>query len=535
MRISLRPLLLSVLAVAFTAPPARSQAVAPDTAAVPAADGTVLHTLVFRPAGAARHPALLVRTPYDAGAHRWLADALVPAGYAVVLQDVRGTGTSQGQFVPFVNEAADGRATLEWLLAQPWSDGRVALWGISYHGYTAFQIAQIGQPSVGAVVAINTWADLGPFLAPGGAFHLALHLPWFLVYGLRRDMPPAAAWQGIFRTAPLSQLFQGADAIQEFGARPFPYDRIKAPVLHVGGWYDYTNRHTLATYARLADRGLPQRLIVGPWAHNGLLSGWTKMGEEEYGPQARMTVDSVARWTRDWLDAQLKGRVLEGPPVRLFVMGENRWRGFDRWPPSTAVPRSWYLAPAGRLADTPGAAGTESFRYDPNDPMPTLGGANSHFFPETVGPRDQRSLDTRADVLRFLSEPVPDDGLMVVGPLRAVLFLEARAPSTDLTAKLVVVRPDGSARGIADGILRLSRIDGVVEAVIDLAGTAIRLEPGARLRLDVSGGNFPEYDRNPNTGEPSFDATEFQPVLLTVHRGGVRQSRIEAFVVPPSR
>jgi uncharacterized protein len=534
MRLSIRPVVLGVLAIAIAAPPASTQRFAPDTAAVPAPDGAVLHTLVFRPPGDAAYPTLLVRTPYDAGAHRWLADALLPAGYAVVLQDVRGTGRSQGQFIPFVHETADGRATLEWLLAQPWSDGRVAVWGISYHGYTAFQVAQLGQPAVKAVVAINTWADLGPFLAPGGAFHMGLHLPWFLVYGLRREMPPAAAWDGIFRTAPLSQLFQGAEAIREFGAQPFPYGRVTAPVLHVGGWNDYTNRHTLAAYALLAAGGAPQRLIVGPWAHNGLLSGWTKVGEEEYGPQAHMTTDSVARWTREWLDAQFKRRPLEGPPVRLFIMGENRWRAFDRWPPSAATPRHWYLAPAAHLADAPGGGGADSFEYDPNNPMPTLGGANSHFFPETGGPRDQRPLDVREDVLRFLSEPIPDD-MMVVGPLRAVLFLEASGPSADVTAKLLAVRPDGSARNIEDGILRLDRIEGTVEAVIDLAGTAIRLERGTRLRLDVSGGNFPKYDRNPNTGERPFDAAAFRPVRLTVHHGGDRPSRIEAFVLAPPR
>jgi hypothetical protein len=166
--------------------------------------------------------------------------------------------------------------------------------------------------------------------------------------------------------------------------------------------------------------------------------------------------------------------------------------------------------------------------------MPTLGGANSHFFPETGGPRDQRPLDLREDVRRFLSEPIPDD-MMVVGPLRAVLFLEASAPSADVTAKLVAVRPDGSARNIEDGILRLDRIEGTVEAVIDLAGTAIRLERGTRLRLDVSGGNFPKYDRNPNTGEGPFAAAAFRPVRLTVHHGGDRPSRIEAFVLAPPR
>ena len=526
-----RHLLAAGAMVAVAAPAAHPQALVPDTVGVPAPDGTVLRTLVFLPAGSAKSPALLVRTPYDAGAHRWLADGLVPGGYAVVMQDVRGTGGSQGRFVPFVTEASDGLATLEWLLAQPWSDGRVALWGISYHGYTAFQIAH--HPAVRAVVAINTWADLGPFLSPGGAFHLALHLPWFLVYGLQRDMPPAPAWHGIFRTAPLSSLFQGADAIQEFGSRRFAYERVKAPVLYVGGWNDYTNPHVLAAYARLAGLGATQRLIVGPWAHNGLLSGWTKVGEEEYGPAARMNLDSVMGWTRGWLDAQLRGVPLDGPSVRLFVMGENRWRGFDRWPPSTARSRHWYLGAGFRLSDAPGAAAAESFVYDPNDPMPTLGGANSHFFPETAGPRDQRPLDARSDVLRFVSEPAPED-LTLAGPLRAVLYVEANAPSVDVTAKLVAILPDGSARNVEDGILRLRQMDGPVEAVIDLAGTAIRLERGTRLRLEVSGGNFPKYDRNPNTGGAPLDATEFRPVRITLHQGSDRPSRLEAFVLPPS-
>ena len=166
------------------------------------------------------------------------------------------------------------------------------------------------------------------------------------------------------------------------------------------------------------------------------------------------------------------------------------------------------------------------FTYDPNEPVPTVGGANTHFLPDRLGARDQRVLDGRTDIIRFNSTPLERD-LVLAGPLQAVLYVSADAPSTDITAKLVAVLPDGRARNIEDGIRRLQLKPGsATEVTIELGATAIRLAKGTRLRLDISGGNFPKYDRNPITGEDPLNATLFRPVRLTIHHDGDSPSRV---------
>lgn len=301
------------------------------------------------------------------------------------------------------------------------------------------------------------------------------------------------------------------------------------------GWHDYIYPHTQAGYARMriAPRsGDAQRLIVGPWAHNDQLHGVTRIGDVDFGPGAESNVDSVAAWTRHFFDMHLRDAPVSGPQVRAFVMGENRWHEFEEWPPPQAEPIDWYLA-EGRLDRARAAtAGNRSFVYDPNDPMPTLGGANSNFIPDNLGPLDQRPLDDRQDVARWVSDPLAEP-VILAGPIRAILHVEADVPSTDVAARLIAVLPDGTARLVEDGIRRVADIGaGTHEIAVEMGQRALRLEAGTRLRLDVSGGSFPKYDRNPNTGEDPFEATVFRPVRITISEGGDRPSRLELLTLP---
>jgi predicted acyl esterase len=461
----------------------------------------------------------------------WLAERLVPHGYAVVEQDVRGTGGSDGTFVPFRYDVHDGTATLDWLAAQPWA-GPVGLWGISYLGWAAYALAETGHPAIGAMAVGSAWAEMGPFLAPGGAFHLMAHLTWLRGFAGGGAMPSDAALDGLFRTLPLAPLLAHAGDALALAQRPYRWDAVDVPVLHFTGWHDYVYRDALRGYDALRSaQGAAagrQRVIVGAWAHNGELSGATRVADLDFGPAAAAGRDSVAAWTRRFFDAQLRGLPEADAPVRIFVLGENRWRDFAAWPPPGAATEAWYLAPAGRLAPRPARrTGVTRFRYDPEHPLPTLGGVNSHFFPENLGPLDQSPLDGRADVVAFIGAPL-DRPRVLAGPIRAVLYLEADAPSTDVAVKLVAVSPDGTARLVEDGIRRLPTLaQGVSEVVVELGHRALRLEPGTRLRLDVSGGNFPKYDRNPNTGEDPWTATTLRPVKLTLHHGRSRPSRLE--------
>jgi uncharacterized protein len=522
---------LALLPLFLFLPGAGALAQRTDTARVAVAPQVELLTIIHHPAGDGPHPVVLLRNPYRTrgGAMTWLAERLVPHGYAVVEQDVRGTGGSPGRFVPFMYDVQDGTATLDWLTAQPWA-GRVGLWGISYLGWAAYAVAETGHPGVDAMVLGSAWADMAPFLAPGGAFNLMANVAWLRGFAGGGGIPPQAALDSLFRTLPVASLL-GPMAGLTAAERPFRWEALRMPVLHFTGWYDNIYRESLRGYEALSAAPGPvaaQRLIVGPWAHNGELSGATRVADVDFGPRAAAGIDSVAAWTRRFFDAFLRGLPEVDPQVRVFVMGENAWHDHDAWPPTAAAARAWYLAADGRLEPHAGdGAGTATFRYDPEDPMPTLGGVNSHLFPRNLGPFDQSPLDGRGDAARFIAAAL-DRPLVLAGPLRAILHLEADAPATDVAVKLISVTPDGAARLIEDGIRRIPRLAaGVTEVTVELGQRALRLEPGTRLRLDVTGGNFPKYDRNPNTGEDPITATALRPVTITLHHGGARPSRLE--------
>jgi len=243
-----------------------------------------------------------------------------------------------------------------------------------------------------------------------------------------------------------------------------------------------------------------------------------------------------------WFDQWLKGKdsaLLSTPPVRLFVMGANEWIESREWPPEQAHPRSFYLDANGALNEKPASArGEDRYVYDPRDPVPTRGGSvccNPKVLP--WGPMDQRTVEQRRDVLIFSTAPLNRD-VKVVGPVKAVLYVATSARDTDFTAKLVDVFPDGSARNLCDGILRLryrSSLEkpelatpgAVYQIVVDAGVTANVFLKGHRIRVEISSSNFPRFDRNPNTGGPVADETRLIPSTQTVYYDRQRPSRVE--------
>jgi predicted acyl esterase len=520
----------------------------PRTVMVPMEDGIALATDVYLPEKDGPHPVMLMRTPYSAEQSAWLGRGMAERGFAVVLQDVRGQGRSEGQFLPFINEMRDGRATADWIVGQPWSNGQILLWGSSYTGHAAFELARTGHSAVQALFEISGWSNLAPFLSHGGAFQLQAHLFWYYSYASGQPQPPAEAWPEIFRTLPLSTFFDDAQFVFDRAAEPYDHADIEIPVLHVTGWYDYIYPNVLQTWSELAARedAPNQRLIIGPWSHNGVLNSWTEVGGEEFGTNAEAgmdwAMDRAAGWYRHALSGD-EGHIVDTAPVRYFVMNDNRWLEDSSWPPSNAEYQEWYLHDAGVLSRTaPAVAGSSGFVYDPNDPVPTTGGANSHFFPDNLGPRDQAVLSERRDVVRFTSEPLRED-MVVAGPIKAVIYAASTGLDTDFTAKLSVIRADGYVRNIEDGIVRARRLfEGSDEAgyirpgeilryEIDCGATAITLGAGERLQVEVSSSNFPKYDRNPNTGVDPFKATELRPATQTIHHSPEYPSHIVVPVV----
>jgi len=541
-------------------------------------DGTKLGADVYLPNTGEKFSAILVRTPYDKRGKEWLAKIFASNGYAVVVQDVRGMNASEGVFIPFIHEKQDGLDTLDWMTAKPWSDGKIGMWGSSYVAYCAVVLAPHGHPALKTIINMSGWGDGEKIAYPGGAMHLMLLLPWMLSsqihgQGSFQDYD----WPTAFRHVPVSEIpasmgvrsVPWEHAMKRSMNDPGPaattmegqYDKVDLPILHITGWNDFVARGTLDLVEHLDQAGRSaerpfRKLMVGPWRHDQIWLEETKVGDEDYGPQSRMGIPKVGeicvRWFDRWLKDE-KNRLEEEPTVELYVMGSNEWRTFDRWPPRTVAFQPWYLdsvqgansaAGDGLLSPAlPQMGERDGFVFDPMDPAPTTGGVNFHFFLDNLGPKDQRPVENRSDVLVYTSAPMTKD-VDVIGPLQVVLFASTEGKQTDFTAKLVEVRADGYARIIEDGIKRgPDAVDGrpvatmepasVYRFTIDLGATAITIKQGHRLRVEVSSSNFPKYTRNPNTGENSETAAVFNKVRQTIFHSPTYPSHVLLPMVQP--
>jgi putative CocE/NonD family hydrolase len=334
-------------------------------------------------------------------------------------------------------------------------------------------------------------------------------------------------------------------------------DRVGTPALHVGGWFDLFLGGTLDNFTTLSEHAATeharrnQRLIVGPWTH-GDRSG--VVGELHFGLRASDVAIQLERTQLEFLRGAVQpgDTDLPGPRVLLFVMGDNVWREEQEWPLARTAWARWYLHPGGSLSPSAPRpdAGPSSFTHDPHDPVPTVGGSillsggpggRTSWLP---GPRDQRTVGERADVLSFVSEVLTED-LEVTGPVSVTLHAATSAADTDFTAKLVDVWPDGRALCVTDGIVRARHRDGgraaspivpgeVYEYTIDLIATSQVFPAGHRLRVDVASSNFPCFDRNPGNGAPAATATEKDFVVAeqTVFHDRGRPSYITLPVIP---
>jgi uncharacterized protein len=335
-------------------------------------------------------------------------------------------------------------------------------------------------------------------------------------------------------------------------------DRVTTPVLHIGGWFDLFLGGTLDNFVTLSRSAASpsarsgQRLIVGPWTH---IDRTGTAGELHFGAQASEQAIRLEQVQLDFLRSAVRqGSELPGPRVRLFVMGDNVWRDEDAWPLARTQWTRWYLHVSGSLlTSAPGEFEPPShYTYDPRDPVPTVGGPTligavpAGGLAWLPGPRDQREVESRRDVLSFTTAELPED-LEVTGPVSVTLHAATSAADTDFTAKLVDVWPDGRALSVADGIVRARYRDGggppspvtpgqIHEYTIDLIATSQVFKAGHRLRVDVASSNFPCFDRNPGNGACAATATEEDFVVAeqTIYHDGDHPSFITLPVIPHS-
>ena len=547
-------------------------------------DGITLRADVYRPSDG-RHPVLLTRTPYGKGLIPGLLMTpnpvrLAQAGFAVVIQDVRGRYASEGDHTPF-DEGADGAEAVQWASTQPWSNGRVGMFGSSYQGASQMQAGARAPAALAVIAPFQASSNYGEGRSfRGGAFELAglaSVAMWNQGAGalqraghrgqalrdrfaaLRRALSdmrnflsttPYENLRGTILGEAAPKLFEWwehddkDDAYWHELSLEHRYGRFTTPALHVTSWYDAMHVGTLRNYEGLRREATTeearegQALIVGPWGHyppKTSLMSLARIGDMDFSLDSIQDLESLQlSWFRRWLqddETAWKNR----SRVRLFVMGRNAWRDEEDWPLARAVVEPFYLrggADDGRiLREEGGDEAVDAFTFDPRNPVPTRGGA--HMLLESVfpqGPLDQADLEGREDVLVYRGD-VLDSELEVTGWLRAQLWVRSSAPSTDFTVKLVDQWPEGRSFNICDGIRRVRIADqrlenGWYEVIVELGATSMAFLPGHRLCVHVSSSNVPRFDLNPNTGETPRTATERVPAHQEICVGGPNASRL---------
>lgn len=568
--------------------------------AVPMRDGTLLYADIYRPDGPGPFPVLLQRTPYDKHMPLSLSmlDPLKAArhGYVVVIQDTRGRYTSGGEFYAFRDDIHDGYDTVEWAASQPWSSGKVGMYGNSYVGATQWQAAKACPPHLEAIAPRVTASNYHEgWTYQGGAFALGFNVSWtmgnltlanFQRIAARKPVPQGSrgklaqavdAMEAAFRFLPLQafpHLQDGlADYFYDWLAHP-DYDdywkhlsieeahaRMTVPALNIGGWYDIFLGGTIRNYLGMREQGATeaarrgQKLLIGPWQHGGS-RGPGIAGDHYFGlgsdPLAIDLDGVLLRWFDYWLKGDNTG-IMDDPPVRIFVMGDNVWRDEQEWPLARAQSVNYYFHSQGQANSTngngtlspqpPGDEPPDVFLYNPADPVPTRGGplcCNAYFM--AGGAYDQQEIERRQDVLVYSTPPLERD-VEVTGPIMVTLWASTSAPDTDFTAKLVDVCEHGCARNLTDGIIRARYRDAkstpsLIEPgraygyTIDLWATSNVFKAGHRIRVEVSSSNFPRFDRNTNTGKRIAEDTELKPALQTILHSAQYPSHITLPIVP---
>lgn len=517
-------------------------------------DGVHLSTDIYLPESRGPWPAILIRTPYSNKEGRLIAEFFVRYGYAVAAQDTRGKFSSEGEFYPFRAERQDGEDFVRWVRQQSWCNGKVGGFGMSYLGYTQWAAAA-GHSLLDAMAPTFISSDLYSAIYKGGAFGKLTYLHWSLSsYGRTGD------WHGVRNVSrgythfPLIDADNAAlrdlDFYNDWVSHPQPdsywreldatggMENVSTPAFLVAGWYDFMLDGQMRDFQNIRRQGAgaaqsQTKILIGPWSH-----GFFNANLKNYGIGQRwleaIPFEFISE-TKQWLDYSLKG-LRNGwdrrPAVKAYVLGENSWRYEHEWPPRNAAERLYYLHSGGRAQtlNGDGALRTElpsapqpedSFVYDPRNPVPTRGG--SHGDTWTAGPVDQRGVEARPDVLVYSSD-VLDRPVLVMGQVKVRLFAASSAPDTDFTAKLVDVFPDGRALIVCEGVIRARYREGFGREVlmqqgtvypleIGLGPTAVRFQPGHRIRLEISSSNAPRYDANPNTG--AVIAAERNPVPAT--------------------
>lgn len=547
--------------------------------AVAMRDGTRLFADVYRPTAPGRYPALLMRTPYDkVQSVSPLVIGAVKRGYVVALQDVRGQFRSEGSFNPYLQEINDGHDTIEWLAAQPYVDGKVGTFGLSYPGAVQWMTAPTRPQHLVAMVPAMTFANARHFTYHGGIFVSPI-LNWFmqrqvkarreqgLPYGSIEEIRKVVAekrheWLMYvpLRDLPVMRPFPvWRDWVDHADDGPYwaPYDieaqhpQVQVPAFNVTGWHDddYGQPGAIRNFMGMRQRGgsdsarRGQRLLIGPWSHGVPTLDRTTFGGVDFGPNAGIDYsEALLRYFDYWLKGIDNGFSTE-PPVNYFVMGDNVWREAQDWPPPSTKYLDLRLAEEGKLLwNGPAADSSTSFVYDAMNPIRLPG--DGLIYAGGSGLPDWRIVTARRDVAVFTSEPLDRD-MEITGQILARVWFSSTAPDTDISMRLLDVAPDGSIRNftVAPGMLR-TRYRSTereqrpqpltpgrpVELEINLGYTSYVVRAGHRLQVYAGGSVYPYV--HPNTWERFDSWSQTRPATHTIHFGAKHPSRVVVPVIP---
>ena len=500
---------------------------------VPMRDGTLLSTDLYLPEGAdGKLPVVLLRTVYGKNTafdNSPVLNTLLRRGYVVAIQDIRGRYESEGAYVVATGRREDGYDTVDWLIAQDWSNGKVGTAGCSYLGETKVVLAAAKHPNHLTAVPMSPASG---YYAPGrawssfdgGVLELAQTAGWFAGSGTKIFYgPPASVDRQEWFRSPAAKLFSQQpkidfdaylpllntlptfDILQRANLPPTDFekfatnlpdagyfrnmdfvqqpDTIDVPALFMDSWYDYGAAETLAMFNQFQQKGISKRarnnqfIIIGPGTHCGYpyAKEQTIVGERDLGDARLDFFDIQLRWYDYWLK-DIDNGITGMPKIQYYLMGKNEWRSSDQWPLASTSYRKLYLDSGGdansRQGDgvlafePPRGEASDEFLYDPATPVPSLGGHTCCTGTDTeAGGYDQSTIEMRNDVLVYTSA-VLEQGIEVTGPLEVVLQVSSSAVDTDFTAKLVDVYPDGRAFNVQEGALRMRYRDGLAKKVL---------------------------------------------------------------------
>ncbi|MFG1795269.1 CocE/NonD family hydrolase [Nocardia sp. NPDC049149] len=565
-------------------------------------DGTVLRADVYRPKTSDPVPVILMRTQYGKSAAQvqpsryqtpdWFASQC----YLVVIQDIRGIGRSEGTFTEFDNDLKDGYDSVEWAAQLPGTNGKVGMYGSSYVGATQWLAAVETPPHLTTIVPANTASDYyDGWTYEGGAFRLGFVEPWAVgTIGLesaeqRKDtaaadqikaaMPDFTTWMNFRPYKDFPPLQPGNPAVaswyfdwirnstyndywKRWSIREH-YQDVKIPVLDMQGWYDAFLAGGVENFTGMVDKGgtpqarQNQRLVIGPWDHLGWGRPTSTIAPllDKLGPVGNSPINELMlAWYDHFLKGVDNGVAGDKPRVDYYVMGANRWKTAPSWPLPQTQWKTYYfngsgvngaMGRAGKLVEQvpTGAADTDRYRYDPEDPAPSAGGHSCcGVGTGPQGPFEQGAVEQRSDVLTYDTAPFTTD-TELTGPITVQLWASSTAVDTDFVARLEVLGQDGSVINLNNGIIRAAFRDSLTNPThlvpgqpykftIKIWPTSYLFKAGDRVRLAVSSSDYPQYAPNPNTGEPFGDNTRTQPATQTIYKDAEHPSSVILPIIP---